>query len=215
MDQSDARLCNAKSVAGLNHVSHLLHALLVGGVRNDGGIGEEEQARVAGQFGGGDVREQPAARQYALLFMEHGSEERVGVDKPLHQQVGLATLGHGHGGAGSGFVAVGRNDVEEGIASYLAGQVFKIKVFRNKKPGLNKTFGCAAHEGLKCGAVGAAHHCHAPPPPHGFKRGGKRGEIQNGLHKNKGGNKSLAKIVQGECNQVYLNCRAAANLLQR
>ena len=38
VNQGDARLCNAESVAGLNHVSHLLHALLVGGVRNDGGI---------------------------------------------------------------------------------------------------------------------------------------------------------------------------------
>ena len=196
MDQSYARLLDAESVAGLNHVSHLLHALLVGGVRNDGGIGEEEQARVAGQFGGGDVREQPAARQYALLFMEHGSEERVGVDKPLHQQVCLAAPGHSHGGTGSSFVAVGGNDVEEGISRYLAGQVFKIKVFRNKKPGLNKTFSCAAHEGLECGAVGTAHHCHAPPTPHGFERGGKRGKIQNGLHKRIKGIKLYAKIVR-------------------
>ena len=154
-----------------------------------------------------------AARQYALLFIHHGAEERVGVDKPLHQQVCLSEPGHSHGGAGGGLVVGGGNDVEEGISRYLAGQVFKIKVFRNKKPGLNKTFGCAAHKGLECGAVGAAHHCHAPPTPLGFKRGGERGEIQNGLHKNKGrGNKSLAKIVQGECNQVYLNCRAEAYL---
>ena len=114
----------------------------------------------------------------------------------IHDGAVWADQGIIAGCAGGGFVAIGRNDVEEGISRYLAGQVFKIKVFRNKKPGLNKTFGCAAHEGLECGAVGAAHHCHAPPTPLGFKRGGERGEIQNGLHKNKGGNKSLAKIVR-------------------
>ena len=42
MEQGNARLFNAKGMEHASHIGHLLHALLMGRIRDDGCIAEEE-----------------------------------------------------------------------------------------------------------------------------------------------------------------------------
>ena len=70
------------------------------GVRNDGGVGEEQQFVVIGQLGKGNVGHDPALAQNASLLVEDGAQQHVGVDEAFHDDIGLATPYGLHGLAG-------------------------------------------------------------------------------------------------------------------
>ena len=101
MDERDARLLDAQGMADIVHVAYLLAALSLRGDGYDGGIGEEEKLLVLGNLGHADVCQHMAGAQDAVLLVEDGPQQVVGVDEAFHQDVGLAVLAHCHSATGT------------------------------------------------------------------------------------------------------------------
>ena len=104
--QGDARLVDAHLMAEVGDVAHLLYALFLRGVGDDGRVGEEQQLVVLRQLRGGDMCEHATFRQDAFLLVQHHVQQVVGVDHSLHQDVHLPLVHHFHGTV-SGVVGVG------------------------------------------------------------------------------------------------------------
>jgi hypothetical protein len=79
----------------------LLATLGIGGHGDDGGIGEEEELLVLRDLGHRDVGEHMAWAQDAILLVEDGAQEGIGIDKAFHEDIGLAALTEFDGTAGA------------------------------------------------------------------------------------------------------------------
>ena len=101
VDEGDAGLLDAEGVADVVDIVDLLAALGLGGHGDDGGVGEEEELLVLGDLGHRNMGEHVARAQDAILLVEDGAQEGIGVDESLHEDVGLAALAEIDGSAGA------------------------------------------------------------------------------------------------------------------
>ena len=90
VEECNLRCPDAEGVEYFGEIAHLCHPLLVGGVRYDGSIGEEEEFVVSRHFRHGDMGEHVSLRQDAPFLVEHCAQQRGGVEQALHEHVGLS-----------------------------------------------------------------------------------------------------------------------------
>ncbi len=101
MYQRHARALYAQGAAGVGHIAHHGCALHGGREGYHGHIAHEEELVVAGHLHHREMRHHSAGGQQAVLLVEHGAQQIVGIDEALHEHVGAALAHIGHGGARS------------------------------------------------------------------------------------------------------------------
>ena len=94
VDERDAWFVNAQGMTDVVHVTNLLATLCRGGDRDNGSIGEEQQFLVLGNLGHSDMCQHMALAEDTVLLVENGTQQDIGIDESLHQDVGLTILTH-------------------------------------------------------------------------------------------------------------------------
>ena len=83
------------------HIVNLLTALSLSRHRDNGGISKEEHLLVSGNLGHRHMGEHMAWAQDAVLLIQYRTKDHIGIDQPLHQDIGLTVLTQGDGPTGT------------------------------------------------------------------------------------------------------------------
>ena len=117
MQQCYARLGDAVGAAQVDAIANLRHTLVESGIGNDGRVGHKQQLVVGGHLHGRNMREHaPFGKQtlVAVLFVDDGPQQHVGVQNAFHHHLGLAVARHPDGLAGRCLYGVEVNDLNVG-----------------------------------------------------------------------------------------------------
>ena len=155
--QGDTGLLDAEVSAGTDGIPDHLDALLQRGPRDDGSIGEKQQLVVSRYLHHGQMSQHLALRQQAVLLVEDGTEQVVGVDDALHQNVGTTLTHDAHRLAGRliGVLDVNGTDI---VGILLQRRIFlKDRRIANHQKLSNALFQGPCNGILGIGIVGADH----------------------------------------------------------